>query len=131
LEALLADCENIPEKAIKEKICSQREIAILSKDLATIIRHVDVNFDITKATVTLPQIKKVSDFLRKMQFYTFIKNIDKILTSFNPEEVTEGENFSTSGIICPIISGSDPKICMEIGFSRSSNRIRDAVFLSL
>ena len=62
LEELIADCDNIPEKAIKEKICTQKEIAILSKELATIIRDVDVNFDIDKACVTLPQIQKVSDF---------------------------------------------------------------------
>ena len=83
LEELLADCENIPEKAVKEKICNQKDIAILSKELATIIREVDIDFDINTASVTLPQMTKVSAFLRKMQFYTFIKNIDKILASFN------------------------------------------------
>ena len=94
LEELLADCENIPEKAVKEKICTQKDIAVLSKDLATIIRDVDVNFDINSATVTLPSLDKVSEFLRRMQFYTFIKNIDKILSSFNSDEVPEGENLS-------------------------------------
>lgn len=94
LEELLADCENIPEKAIKEKICTQKDIAILSKQLATIIRDVDVNFDINKASVTLPKIEKVSEFLRRMQFYTFIKNIDKILASFNSDEAPVGENLS-------------------------------------
>ena len=94
LEDLLADCENIPEKAVKEKICTQKDIAVLSKDLATIIRDVDVNFDINKASVTLPQIDKVSSFLRRMQFYTFIKNIDKILASFNADEKPEPETLS-------------------------------------
>lgn len=94
LEDLLADCENIPEKAVKEKICTQKEIAILSKDLATIIRDVDVNFDISKASVTLPKLDKVSSFLRKMQFYTFIKNIDKILSSFNADEKPKPKTLS-------------------------------------
>lgn len=94
LEDLLADCENIPEKAVKEKICTQKDIAILSKDLATIIRNVDVNFDISKASVTLPKIDKVSSFLRRMQFYTFIKNIDKILSSFNADEAPEPETLT-------------------------------------
>ena len=93
LEAVLDDCENIPEKAVKQKICDGKEIAILSKDLATIVRDVDVNFDINTATVTLPSLLKVSDFLRKMQFYTFIKNIDKILGNFSGEKV-EPENLS-------------------------------------
>lgn len=93
LEAVLKDCENIPENAVRQKICDGKDMAVLSKDLATIIRDVDVNFDINTATVTLPQLDKVSEFLRRMQFYTFIKNIDKILGSFNGEKV-EPENLS-------------------------------------
>ena len=95
LEDVLADCDNIPEKAVQKKICEQKDIAILSKDLATIVRDVELDFDIDTATVTLPKIDEVSAFLRKMQFYTFIKNIEKILTSFNPDakiEVSENLN---------------------------------------
>ena len=94
LEAVLADCDNIPENAVRQKICEGKEIAILSKDLATIVRDVDVNFDINTASVTLPSLTKVSDFLRKMQFYTFIKSIDKILGSFNGDNNVEAENLS-------------------------------------
>ena len=93
LEAVLEDCENIPENAVRQKICEGKDIAVLSKDLATIVRDVDVNFDINTATVTLPSLSKVSDFLRKMQFYTFIKNIDKILGNFSGDKV-EPENLS-------------------------------------
>ena len=100
LEAVLEDCENIPENAVRQKICEGKEIAVLSKDLATIIRDVDVNFDINTASVTLPSLSKVSEFLRRMQFYTFIKNIDKILGSFNGEKI-EPENltiFAQAGV---------------------------------
>lgn len=83
LEEILADCDNIPENAVRNKICEGRDIAILSKELATIIRDVDIDFDINHASVTLPKIENVSEFLRKMQFYTFIKKIDKILSSFS------------------------------------------------
>ena len=93
LEAVLEDCENISENALRQKICEGKDMAILSKDLATIIRDVDVNFDINTASVTLPKLDKVSEFLRKMQFYTFIKNIDKILKNFSGEKV-EPENLS-------------------------------------
>ncbi len=83
LEAVLADCENIPEKALREKICAGKADAILSKELATIIRDVDIDFDINSACVVMPELEKVSDFLRGMQFYSFIKNINKILSAFN------------------------------------------------
>ena len=94
LEAVLADCDNIPEKSLRQKICDGKEIALLSKDLATIIRNVDVDFDMKTAKVTLPSLNKVSDFLKRMQFYTFIKNIDKILSSFNSDEQPEDYNLA-------------------------------------
>lgn len=86
LEELLEDCDNIPEKSVREKICTQKDIAVLSKELATIIQDVDIDFDIENASVTLPEMQKVSDFLRKMQFYSFVKNIDKILSSFDEKK---------------------------------------------
>ena len=46
----------------------------------------DVEFDFDKTKVELPDIKAVTEFLTKMQFYSFIKNINEILTSFNKEE---------------------------------------------
>lgn len=83
LEGVLEDCENIEKKSIKEKICAEKDVAVLSKKLATIIRDVDLDFDFDSAKVILPDINKVSDFLRSMQFYSFIKNINPILSSFN------------------------------------------------
>ena len=91
LEGVLADCENIEKKSVKEKICAEKDIAILSKKLATIIRDVDIDFDFDKADIILPDINKVSEFLRSMQFYSFIKNINKILSSFNSKEQIQEE----------------------------------------
>ncbi len=86
LEAVLNDCENIEKKSVKEKICAEKDVAVLSKKLATIIRDVDINFDFEKADIILPNIDKVTEFLKKMQFYSFVKNINPILSSFNPNE---------------------------------------------
>ena len=86
LAACLADCENIPEKSVREKICNGIEQAKLSQYLATIVRDLDVNFDFDKTKVELPDITKVTEFLKKMQFYTFIKNINEIMFSFDKEE---------------------------------------------
>ncbi len=87
LDAVLADCENIPEKAVKEKICAGIEQAKLSQFLATIIRDVDIDFDFDAAKINLPVLSDVTDFLKRMQFYSFIKNINPILQSFNKNSV--------------------------------------------
>lgn len=83
LEEVLADCENIPEKSVKEKICGGKEQAVLSKYLATIVRDVDINFDFDKTNIELPDVVEVTEYLQKLQFYSFIRNCDEILSSFN------------------------------------------------
>lgn len=87
LEEVLEHCEEIPEKAVRQKICDGKEDALLSQYLATIVRDLDVNFDFANTVVELPDIKKVTEFLKQMQFYSFIKNINEILTSFNKDAV--------------------------------------------
>ena len=86
LDAVLADCENITEKAVRQKICEGKEQAKMSQYLATIVRDLDVDFDFDKTKVELPDVSVVTEYLKKMQFYTFIKNINDILYSFDKVE---------------------------------------------
>ena len=85
LDDILADCENIPEKAVREKICSGIEQAKMSQYLATIVRDLDVNFDFDSAKINLPDVSVVTEFLKKMQFYTFIKNIIERTAPVKPD----------------------------------------------
>ena len=57
--------------------------AKLSKYLATIVRNVDIDFDFEDTKVELPEISQVVEYLKKMQFYSFVKNIDNILCTFD------------------------------------------------
>lgn len=91
LDNILENCENIKEKALKAKICDGVEIAKLSQYLATIIRDLDIEFDFSLTNIELPDVQAVTEFLTKMQFYSFLRNITSILTSFDRSE----ENSST------------------------------------
>lgn len=86
LDNIYENVENIKEKAIKEKIRTGKDIAYLSRFLATIVRDVDVDFDFDKACINLPALSSVTDFLTKMQFFSFLKNIKNILAMFNKTE---------------------------------------------
>lgn len=105
LDAILADCENIPEKAVRERICAGVEQAKMSQYLATIVRDLDVNFDFDSAKINLPDVSVVTEFLKKMQFYTFIKNINEILYSFDKIERT-----------APVEIDSNSSDSMQLGF---------------
>lgn len=95
MEELFAHCEEIPENAVRQKICDGKDIGMLSKELATIVKDVDINFDFEGTHIELPSIDNVTNFLQKMQFYSFIRNIDGILGSFDKQEKQRGEDAKT------------------------------------
>lgn len=85
VDNVLANVENISSKSVKEKISNGIEDAKLSKFLATIVQDVDIDFNFENTKIELPEISTVTDFLRSMQFYSFLKNIEFILKTFNKE----------------------------------------------
>lgn len=89
VDNVLANIDNINGKSVKEKITTGVEIAKLSKFLATIIQDVDIDFNFDNTKIELPNIADVTEFLRSMQFYSFLKNIEFILKLFNKEAVIE------------------------------------------
>lgn len=87
LENILEACPNMPDNNVKKCLCNDLEMAKTSYFLATILRDLDVNFDFDGTKINLPDVAEVSAFLRKMQFYSFLKNIDSILASFDKDFV--------------------------------------------
>lgn len=85
MEELFAHCEEIPENAVRQKICEGKDIGMLSKELATIVKDVDIDFDFVGTHIELPDIEEVTKFLQKLQFYSFIRGIDGILGSFDKQ----------------------------------------------
>ena len=86
LDNVLQNCDSIKPDGVRQKICDSVDMAKLSYKLATIVCDVDVNFDFEGTKVVLPDISKATDFLKKLQFYSFLKNIDEILKSFDKYE---------------------------------------------
>lgn len=85
LDNIYNNVENITKKALKEKLINGKEDAYLSQFLAKIVDDLDIEFDFEGACLNIPNKENVKNFFSKMQFYTFIKNIDKLLAPFNSE----------------------------------------------
>lgn len=84
VDNVLANTDKLTGK-VKEKIENGVEDAKLSKFLATIVQDVDIEFDFDKTKIELPDIAAVTEFLRSMQFYSFLKNIEFILKLFDKD----------------------------------------------
>ncbi len=136
LDNVLEHCEEIKQNSLREKLVNGKEIAKLSQQLATIIRDVDIDFDFDKAEVILPDINKVSEFLRSMQFYSFIKNINKILNNFGVKETqtalpvieqkpVSSENGGQLGLFTQAIKETVADIDFTCKILTSDNEVKD------
>ncbi len=85
VDNVLANIDKVSGKSVQEKLFNGIEDARLSKFLATIVQDVDIEFNFENTAIELPNISDVTEFLRNMQFYSFLKNIEMILRLFNKE----------------------------------------------
>ncbi len=82
LEQIYEHLDEITEKALNKKLTEGREIAFLSKELATIQRNLDIDYDFDCAKLEMPDYEAVIDFFKQNQFYNFLKNSDNLLKPF-------------------------------------------------
>ena len=82
LEGIYEHVDEISGKALKQKLIDGKADAFLSKDLATIRRDVDVEFDFKETCLEISNKQDVMDFFKKNSFYNFLKNSDKIFSHF-------------------------------------------------
>ena len=88
LEHIYENIDNVSEKALNKKLREGKDIAFLSKELATIQRNLDIDFDFDCAKLEMPNYDAVIEFFKKNQFYNFLKNSDNILKPFKIGSLT-------------------------------------------
>lgn len=83
LDNVLAHIDDVDGKALKEKLKNGVDDAKMSYYLATIKKDVDIDFDFDKTKLEMPDVEKVSEFLKRVQFFSFLKNLPDILRPFS------------------------------------------------
>ncbi len=87
VDNVLANIDKVSGKSIQEKLANGVEDAKLSKFLATIVQDVEIDFNFDNTKIELPDVAAVTEFLRTMQFYSFLKNIEFIFKLFDKNAV--------------------------------------------
>lgn len=82
LDQIYEHIDEVSEKALNKKLREGKDVAYLSKELATIQRNLDIEFDFDCAKLEMPNYDAVIEFFKKNQFYNFLKNSDSILKPF-------------------------------------------------
>ncbi|MBF2635113.1 DNA polymerase I [Listeria welshimeri] len=90
VESVLEHAEEISGKKLKEKVLENKELAVLSKELATINVNSPIECTVESAKYDGYQTEKVIPLLKEMNFTTLLKNIE----GGAPEEVKELKELS-------------------------------------
>ena len=111
LDKIYENIDKITKKALKEKLIQGKDDAYMSQFLARIVDNLDIKFDFESACLTTPNKEIVKNFFQNLQFYTFVKNIDKLLAPFSekPCQITTEEP-SQLGLFAKV----EPKISKDI-----------------
>ena len=105
LDNIYQNIDKISGKALKQKLADGKQDAYLSRELATIQRNVEMDFDIKDTCLELPDKQKVMDFFRKNSFYAFIKSSDEILSHFSESEFCKEEKTNQ-----PVVVGENGQL---------------------
>ncbi len=82
LENIYQNLDNISKKSVKEKLTEHKETAYLSQFLATIKTDVEIDFNFDTTCLEIEKKGNVVEFFNKVQFFSFVKNIDNLLKPF-------------------------------------------------
>jgi DNA polymerase-1 len=94
VENLLEQAENIKNPSLKQKVLAGKESALISKQLATIITDVPVEFMPSKLEWKIPSFAPLQKFFDNMEFRTFSKRWwdTMSLISNNSPETAQGQS---------------------------------------
>ncbi len=74
LETILKNIDKLPAGTVK-KLNGQEEIALLSKDLATIHTDIDLDLSLESTKLEEPCLEPLREFYKEMEFTTFLKRL--------------------------------------------------------
>lgn len=81
IENLYDNLDSLPASKLKEKLADNRELAFLSKKLATIVTDVSFDIDLAKCVCTEPDYENLLSLFRKFEFRSLIKTISAKITT--------------------------------------------------
>lgn len=85
VENLIAHADKISNEKLRQKVLDFREQAIMSKQLATIILDVPIEFNETKLVMEHPDENRLKKLFEELEFRTFAQRL-AVFLSLNPDE---------------------------------------------
>lgn len=83
LDNIFKNVTKVEQKGLQEKIIKGEKSALLSKKLATIHTSVPIDINLKDTHLNIPDTNKLTRFLQKLEFNSFVKRLPNVLAPFN------------------------------------------------
>jgi DNA polymerase-1 len=112
IENLYDSFESLPANKLKEKLADNRELAFLSKKLATIVTDVSCDVDLACCVLSEPDYEQLLTLFRKYEFRSLIKSISEKMKSSGG-----GAGASEAGTVTgeAVVEGNYKQLSLEEG----------------
>lgn len=150
IENVLENIPNVSGKKLQEKLQENKELAILSKKLATIIRDMPIEYD-SENYKMVPNVEKLRAFCIKYEFRSVLARLDSLFSVDDglgfgtvvenlPPEVTVIEDYSTlqevledikkakQFVFYPVLEGHIPNV--QVKGMAIANQAGEALYVS-
>jgi len=88
IENLYDNIDSLPANKLKEKLANNRELAFLSKKLATIVIDVSYDIDLAECILSEPDYEGLLSLFRRLEFRNLIKSVSEKMRSAGVEAGT-------------------------------------------
>lgn len=82
LENIYENIDKITKKKMKSSLEEHKDLAFLSKDLATIRRNLDIDFNFSDCHLEIPNLDEFVQFLKDMEFRNFLRQLPSLFQDF-------------------------------------------------
>lgn len=103
LENLLQHAEEVEPPRFRDLLAGSADVAMLSKRLATIVKDVPLDVDLSKSRFTGPDYPRLRELFRELEFKTLLRRL--------PEETAQGSLFSASEMLPKV---SKPAVAVSL-----------------
>ncbi|MGE0199802.1 MAG: DNA polymerase I [Candidatus Melainabacteria bacterium] len=82
LDALYDHIDDLPANKMREKLVANKDLAYLSKQLATINRHSPIEVNLDACHLVIPDQQALIDYFERCEFRTFVRQAGTVLAPF-------------------------------------------------
>ncbi len=91
VESVLENIDKIPKEGLRKKLEDNKQLALMSKRLATINTNVPIDLDFQEFNVEMPNEKELIKIYKKLEFNKFLKQLAESTEGNAETSVLEGE----------------------------------------